>query len=83
MGSANANPGLREALRGLRLPKRAPTEADRPPPASVFPGRKPKLIDGQLDLEGNVYTAPARRKKPRPDDEHLSQPEYDRDPWAA
>jgi hypothetical protein len=37
------------ALRALRARKGAPTEADAPPP-STFPGRKPKLIPGQLAL---------------------------------
>jgi hypothetical protein len=44
--------GLREALRALRLAKRAPTESDAPRP-STFPGRKMKPLPGQLDLDGN------------------------------
>jgi hypothetical protein len=41
--------GLAETLRLLRLEQRKPTEHDRPP-ASVFPGRKHKVIPGQLGL---------------------------------
>ena len=44
--------GLREALRAWKAPKRVPTEHDAPPP-STFPGRKPKLLAGQLDFDGN------------------------------
>jgi hypothetical protein len=43
-----------ETLRAVKLPKRKPTESDRPP-ASTFPGRKPKLVRGQLDLEGGEH----------------------------
>ena len=59
-----APPGLREALRALKLPKRAPTDDDRPP-VKPFPGRKPTLIDGQIDLFGNVYPPTPRRKRRR------------------
>jgi len=43
------SPGLAEALRLLRLEKRRPTEADRPPP-STLPGRKLRPLAGQLEL---------------------------------
>jgi len=43
------SPGLAEALRLLRLEKRKPTEADRPP-TSTLPGRKVKPLPGQLSL---------------------------------
>ena len=46
------SPGVREALRALRLERRPPTEADRPP-ASTFPGRKERRLRGQLDLLGS------------------------------
>jgi hypothetical protein len=42
-------PGLREALRMHGLPRRKPTEADRPPPQPL-PGPKPNHIPGQLEL---------------------------------
>lgn len=46
-----ARPGLRTAIQLERHAKRRkPTESDRPPP-STFPGRQPRHIDGQLDLE--------------------------------
>jgi hypothetical protein len=45
-------PGVKKALQALRLPKRKPTDADRPPP-STFPGRKAKVLPGQLDFEGH------------------------------
>jgi hypothetical protein len=41
------NRSLTEALRAARLPKRKPTEDDRPPPRP-FPGRKSRFIPGQL-----------------------------------
>jgi hypothetical protein len=44
------SPGAREAKRALSLEKRRPTDNDRPPP-SVFPGRKPRVLPGQLELE--------------------------------
>jgi hypothetical protein len=46
------SPGLAQALRALRLPRRKPTDGDRPPikPAR---GRKITPISGQLDLDGN------------------------------
>lgn len=44
-------PGLQDALNALRAPKGKPTDADRPRPTPL-PGRKPKQIAGQLDLEG-------------------------------
>ena len=40
---------LTEALKAHKRPKRAPTEADRPP-TSTLPGRKVKVIPGQLEL---------------------------------
>jgi hypothetical protein len=47
-----SNPGLAEARRLLRLPRRKPTDADRPP-VSPAPGRKINPLPGQLDLDGN------------------------------
>jgi hypothetical protein len=44
-------PGMRDALRASKLPKRKPTDDDRPPP-STFGGKKPKLLPGQTDLFG-------------------------------
>jgi hypothetical protein len=40
-------------LSALGLPKRKPDEGDRPPP-SVFPGRRPTYIRGQLALGETV-----------------------------
>ena len=40
---------LTETLRAHKLPKRAPNEADRPP-TSTLPGRKVKVLAGQLRL---------------------------------
>jgi hypothetical protein len=48
--SQHTSAGLREALRFLKAPKRKPTDADRPPPSSL-PGRRARLVDGQLGLE--------------------------------
>jgi hypothetical protein len=42
---------MREALRAYKLPKRKPTDDDRPPP-STFPGKKSKPLPGQTDLFG-------------------------------
>lgn len=50
--TAEADPGLREAIRALGLPKRKPDESDRPPPQPL-PGRKPAHIPGQLELTYN------------------------------
>ena len=41
---------LTAALQAHKLPKRAPTEADRPP-TSTLPGRKVKVLPGQLELD--------------------------------
>jgi hypothetical protein len=54
-------PGLCEALRLSRLPKRKPTEADRPPP-STLPGRKTRPLPGQLSLVDE--TTPTERRNP-------------------
>jgi hypothetical protein len=43
------HPALTETLRLLGLPKRKPTDADRPP-VSTLPGRKVKPLPGQLEL---------------------------------
>ena len=43
------NPGLQDALRALTAQKRKPIDDDRPAPP---PGRKPKPLAGQLDLDG-------------------------------
>jgi hypothetical protein len=48
---ARGNPGINQALRALKMRKRPPTDDDTPLP-SVFPGKKVKLIPGQLDLDG-------------------------------
>ena len=40
---------LTEALRAHKLPRRAPTEADRPP-MSTLGGRKVNVLPGQLEL---------------------------------
>lgn len=44
--------GLLDALRLLKLEKRRPTDADRPP-VIPMPGRKVRPHRGQLDLDGN------------------------------
>jgi hypothetical protein len=51
---ANFEPsdGMREAKRALALPKRKPTDADRPP-TSTFTGPRARVLPGQLDLFGN------------------------------
>jgi len=46
--------GISAALRALKQRPGPPTEHDRPRP-SVFPGKKVKLIPGQLDLAGNQH----------------------------
>jgi hypothetical protein len=51
MSDGSTRPGMRDALRACKLAKRKPTEDDRPP-ASTFPGPKPKLLPGQIDLFG-------------------------------
>jgi hypothetical protein len=43
------HPALTEAIRIAKLPKRKPSEDDRPRP-STFSGLRPKLIPGQLAL---------------------------------
>jgi hypothetical protein len=49
------SPGLTEALRARGLPKRRPSEDDRPPP-SVLPGRKARVLPGQLSLTDEITT---------------------------
>jgi hypothetical protein len=49
--------GIAEAKRALRLRKGPPADGDRPPP-TPFPGRKVKLIPGQLDLDGVQHGEP-------------------------
>ena len=44
-------PGMREALRAYKLPRRKPTDEDRPLP-STFLGKKTKPLPGQTDLFG-------------------------------
>ncbi len=58
------SPGAREALRAHLLPK-GPPPADYVPPVSTFPGRKPTLLAGQLDLYGGEYVKAPRRKQQR------------------
>lgn len=50
---------MAEALRACGLRLGPPTEADMPP--AVRPRKRP--IPGQLDLDGNAYEPPARRKR--------------------
>jgi hypothetical protein len=61
MTSRSENPGLTAARRlwkrGVR--RGAPPDDDRPPP-STFPGRKPKLLPGQLDLDGQEHEGDGR-----------------------
>jgi hypothetical protein len=45
--------GMAQAKRALSAPKRKPDDADRPPP-SAFPGRRPKMIPGQMSLGEEV-----------------------------
>jgi hypothetical protein len=52
--SVPRNAAVIEALRALDKPQRAPTEADRPP-VQPLPGPKPRILPGQLDLDGHVY----------------------------
>jgi hypothetical protein len=54
MQRGGEHPSLTAALRALRLRPGPPTEADVPKPVPL-PGRKPKLIVGQLDFDGNEY----------------------------
>jgi hypothetical protein len=42
---------LADAIRASKLKPRKPTEGDRPPP-STMPGRRPRLLDGQIDIFG-------------------------------
>jgi hypothetical protein len=44
-------PGLREAIRMLKARKGPATEDDRP----RRPERPPRVLSGQLDLDGNEY----------------------------
>jgi hypothetical protein len=48
------HPSVTEARRLAGLPRRAPTESDRPP-VRAMPSKPPKLPPGQLqlDLDGN------------------------------
>ena len=54
MARGKTHPALVEALRLLRKPRRAPTEADCPP-VRPLPGPKPRILDGQIDLYGHVH----------------------------
>jgi hypothetical protein len=47
-----AAPSLLEATKLAKARKGKPTEADVPP-VRPLPGRKPKVLPGQLDLDGN------------------------------
>ncbi len=51
------HPALAATLRALRLDRRKPTEADRPP-ASTFPGRKATVLPGQLELADDAEPEP-------------------------
>jgi hypothetical protein len=53
--------GFREAVRALKLEKRAPT-GDDAPPVSVLPGPKPRILRGQIDLWGRVHDDPDERR---------------------
>jgi hypothetical protein len=47
--SKKLSPGVREAMRFLKAPRREPTDADRPPP-SMFAGKEPYHISGPAQL---------------------------------
>ena len=47
------NPALAEARRLHALPRRRPTDADRPPLRPASGRKKIKRIDGQLELGGD------------------------------
>jgi hypothetical protein len=48
--TSRSNPAVATAKRMLAARKGPPTEADVPPP-TVFPGRKPVILPGQLALD--------------------------------
>lgn len=48
-GRFHQHAALTEALRLRGAAQRVPTDADRPPP-STFPGRRPRIIPGQLEF---------------------------------
>jgi hypothetical protein len=50
------NRGMADALRARKLRKGLPAEKDAPPP-SVFPGTRPKVLPGQLDVFGREHGA--------------------------
>jgi hypothetical protein len=50
MSSKSENPGLTAARRAAKA-ETGPPDAYRPPP-SVFPGRRAKVLPGQLNLYG-------------------------------
>ena len=54
MVRASEQAHLREALRALRARRGPPTEADVPR-VRPLPGKRIRLIPGQLDLKGHVH----------------------------
>jgi hypothetical protein len=52
---ASKRSALHEAELALKKRKGPATEADRPP-LSVAPGPKVRILEGQLDLDGNIHT---------------------------
>jgi hypothetical protein len=51
--TSKEHPAITEARRLLGARKGPPTETDRP----RHKGRPPRVLDGQLDLDGNVHRA--------------------------
>jgi hypothetical protein len=52
--SSRESLGVIAARRALRGAKAKPTERDRPPP-STLPGRRGRVLPGQLDLAGREH----------------------------
>lgn len=52
--SSRRNKAIGEAVRAARLPKQTPIENDQPP-VRVLPGRRVRVLRGQLDLYGHEH----------------------------
>jgi hypothetical protein len=59
MSSRDGDRSVDHAVRSLRRAKAGqPTDEDLKRRPAQFPGSRPRLLPGQLDLEGRVYDGP-------------------------
>lgn len=56
------NKSLLEATRAIRDCRTGPPGEHDLPPAGTFPGPEPKLVSGQIDLDGRVHVPHERAR---------------------